>query len=522
MTTNGNGKRPLPDGWIDVSLKEVAHIERGITFPASAKQNLPFEGGIACLRTANVQFEVDWDDLIYVSRKYVKKEEKLLRESDILISMANSYELVGKVSFVPRVKENSSFGGFIAAIRTNTAILPKFLFYQLRTTAVQSEMRKSSSQTVNIANLSLSRLYPISIRLAPLPVQERIVAEIEKQFTRLDTAVSTLNRLQSNLDRYQASLLKAACTGQLLPQDPNDEPAERLLQRILAERRQRWLETEWQNQVERAQKKAAQAQRQAAGRPHHIRDLDPADWQSIPEAQYAPYLPQNDKWQKKYKEPAAVETAVLPDLPPGWVWATVEQIAAHESNSITDGPFGSKLKTAHYTDSGPRVIRLQNIGDGEFVDEKAHISNEHYEFLKKHRVFVGDLVIAGLGVSLPRACIIPDYVGPAIVKADCIRFKPHPKIATAKYLNAALNSDLLKKFAANIVHGIGRPRLNQQEIKSLVIPLPPLAEQHRIVAELERCLSVVTATRQAISANQTRSGRLRQSILQQAFNGRLV
>jgi type I restriction enzyme, S subunit len=164
--------------------------------------------------------------------------------------------------------------------------------------------------------------------------------------------VSTLNRLQNTLDRYQASLLKAACTGQLLPQDANDEPADRLLQRILAERRQRWLEVEWQNQVERAQKKAAQAQRKAVGRPHNLRDLDPADWQTIPEAEYAPYLPQNDKWQKKYKEPAAVETADLPDLPPGWVWATPEQLAATEAYSLAIGPFGSNLRVVDYRDRG--------------------------------------------------------------------------------------------------------------------------------------------------------------------------
>ena len=165
--------------------------------------------------------------------------------------------------------------------------------------------------------------------------------------------------------------------------------------------------------------------------------------------------------------------ASLPELPVGWVWATVNQLAAHEPNSITDGPFGSKLKTAHYTDTGPRVIRLQNIGDGIFNNEEAHISQEHFETLQRHQIFAEDVVIAALGVTLPRACIIPEYVGPAIVKADCIRFRPHPELADARYMNAALNSDILKRIAAKIVHGIGRPRLNQQEIKSLPIPLPP-------------------------------------------------
>ena len=82
----------------------------------------------------------------------------------------------------------------------------------------------------------------------------------------------------------------------------------------------------------------------------------------------------------------SVDASVLPPLPSSWCWATVGDVAAPEPNSITDGPFGSNLKTSHYTDSGPRVIRLQNIGDGVFVDEKAHISQDHFNSLLKHHV----------------------------------------------------------------------------------------------------------------------------------------
>ncbi len=210
------------------------------------------------------------------------------------------------------------------------------------------------------------------------------------------------------------------------------------------------------------------------------------------------------------------------ELPDGWRWTTVAELAANEPYSITDGPFGSKLKTEHYTDAGPRVIRLQNIGDGEFQDAKAHISQSHFETLKRHRIYAGDLVIAGLGESLPRACIIPDYVGNAIVKADCIRFKPNPQIADTKYLLFALNSETVKKLVAKVVHGIGRPRMNQQEIKAIPIPLPPLAEQRRIVAEVERRLSVAQEVESVVAASLARAGRLRQSVLKSAFEGRLA
>jgi type I restriction enzyme, S subunit len=305
--------------------------------------------------------------------------------------------------------------------------------------------------------------------------QRRIVAEIEKQFTRLETGVVALQSIRAKLKRYRAAILKAACEGSLVQteaelarkENRSYESAEILLQRISKERCEKW----------------------------------------------------NGKG--KYKEPVAPDKAEVASLPEGWAWATVDQLAAPEPNSITDGPFGSNLKTEHYTPAGPRVIRLQNIGDGIFVDEEAHISQEHFENLQKHRVFGGDLVIAALGENPPRSCQVPESLGLAIVKADCIRFKPHADVAP-KYANFALNSDPVRKRTKNIVHGVGRPRLNLSEIKSIVVPLPPLAEQARIVAEVERRLSVVEELEAVLSANLQRAKGLRQAVLQRAFEGELT
>ena len=216
------------------------------------------------------------------------------------------------------------------------------------------------------------------------------------------------------------------------------------------------------------------------------------------------------------------EVDSLPALPDGWTWASVEQLAALSPNSVTDGPFGSNLKTSHYTESGPRVIRLQNIGDGFFADAHAHISSQHFASLAKHRVYAGDLVIAAMGERPPRACVVPSSVGPAIVKADCVRFKPNDELALSGYLNYALNSEGTRTRTAAIVHGVGRPRLNLGEIKSIALPLPPLAEQYRIVAEGERRLSVIVELEAIVSANLKRAERLHQSILKRAFEGKLV
>ena len=95
---------------------------------------------------------------------------------------------------------------------------------------------------------------------------------------------------------------------------------------------------------------------------------------------------------------------MIDDLPPGWAWAQLQDLAAAEPRAITDGPFGSNLKTAHYTDDGPRVIRLQNIGDGVFKPEEAHVSQEHYETLLRHEAQAGDLIVASLGEGRSAKC----------------------------------------------------------------------------------------------------------------------
>ena len=232
-------------------------------------------------------------------------------------------------------------------------------------------------------------------------------------------------------------------------------------------------------------------------------------------------LPKGDKWKSKYQEPAVPDTTGLSGLPEGWAWVTVDRLTSFDENAITDGPFGSNLKTSHYTASGPRVIRLQNIGDGVFIDAQTHISQEHYESLLQHRIKAGDIVVASLGDSLPRACVIPTGIGAAIVKADCIRFSPETRLALAKYLNYALNAEPTRTRTTSAVHGVGRPRLGLGGIRAITLPLPPVAEQERIVPVAERCLSLADQMEAQADASLRRAEGLRQVLLKQAFEGKL-
>jgi type I restriction enzyme S subunit len=169
----------VPSSWEICGLGEVAEIERGVTFPGSAKSDSPRDGYVACLRTASIQSEIDWEDLIYIPQSHVRRMDQWVAPNDILISMANSYELVGKVAIVRSCPKKASFGAFLAAIRP-ILVDPYYLLYVLRSPRMQFSFRASSSQTTNIANISLGRMRPLPFPLPPLAEQKRIVAKVDE------------------------------------------------------------------------------------------------------------------------------------------------------------------------------------------------------------------------------------------------------------------------------------------------------------------------------------------------------
>jgi len=198
-----------------------------------------------------------------------------------------------------------------------------------------------------------------------------------------------------------------------------------------------------------------------------------------------------------------------------WPVVTLNDLRADEPRAITDGPFGSHLASRHYTESGPRVVRLQNIGDGRFVDERAHISDEHFESLRAHEVKSGDLLVASLGEVLPRACLAPECLGPAIVKADCIRVRLSPDV-DSRWVLYAMQRPEVRQWADAHRHGVGRPRLGLTVIRQIPVPLPPLDEQRRIVDLLEDHLSRLDAAAYSVKVSRARTVALRDSALYQA------
>ena len=181
-----------------------------------------------------------------------------------------------------------------------------------------------------------------------------------------------------------------------------------------------------------------------------------------------------------------------------------------------DGPFGSGLKSSHYTDEGIRVVRLQNIGHGTFNDEDAvYIAPEHYATLGDHSVQPGDLLIAGLGDPhhpAGRACVAPTNIRPAMVKADCFRFSVDQEAFLPAF--AALQLTATAHAASAVLStGATRQRTNLQSTTGRHVVVSSKSEQARVV---EYC----TGEKARLDAVQQAAGR--EILLLGAYRTRLI
>ena len=307
----------LPQGWAQTTLGDLIEPRR-IKADPQATPTAEFVG--------LEHVEAHTTKLLgTTSAAAMKSSASTFKQSDVLYGRLRPY-----LNKVCQPDFDGLCSGEFVVMPENQAVSGAFLKHRLN--AQDFVEFASHLNAGDRPRVDFSQLRPFALTLPPKKEQTRIADMLAKLFDQLDAGIDTLQRCQEKLARYRASVRKAAVEGDLTAawrkEHPNVEPAGKLLQRILAERRQRWEQEQLCSYAEKGK-------------------TPPKNWKS------------------KYKEPVAPEADDFPSLPTGWVWATLDQLAAPEHRAMTDGPFGSNLKTSHYTTDGPRVIRLQNVGDGE-------------------------------------------------------------------------------------------------------------------------------------------------------------
>lgn len=450
----------LPHGWVATILGNVCSVTQGQSPPGdtynSVGEGLPFLQGKG-------EFGAIYPDAV----KWCSHPSKVAEPSDVLVSIRAP---VGPTNLCT---VRSCIGRGLAAIRAQGDMPARFILYAMR--ASEEELRsKSTGTTFEAIRGEDLRSHPIP--LPPLAEQRRIVAEIEKQFTRLDASVAALKRVKANLKRYRAAVLKAACEGSLVPTEADlaraegrsYEPAAVLLERILAERRGRW------------------------------------------EAQ--------DKRRGKYTEPQPPDTSDLPELPEGWMWATVEQIAKIQ------GGIQKQPKRAPVANSFP-FLRVANVLRGALNLEVVHQFELFPGELEKLRLVSGDLLIVegnGSPSQIGRMAIWKGEIENCVHQNHIIRVRLYSGIVSG-FVESYWNSPVGSSFVLGVASSTsGLYTLNVNKVGALPVPLPPQAEQQRIFAELERQLSVVKRAEESVEVGLQRAERLRRSMLKRAFAGQLV
>lgn len=489
-----NSEKPytIPGSWEWVRLGEITNIIRGITFPASEKTKEPAPSRIACLRTANVQKEIEWQDLLYIDREFMSKSSQLIRRDDIVMSMANSRELVGKVAIVKDMPvDEATFGGFLGVLRTHK-VMPLYVLHLLNTKYARGTLVDAASQTTNIANISLGKLNPFLVPLPPLEEQKRIVARIDELMSRCDELESlrsaqeskrrgaraaavrqwltgddaaaallgehfaTLVSSREDVAELRKVILQLAVMGKLVAQDPADAPASELLKQIAGEKA--------------VLVKAGKIRTQKALSP--IADTE-----------------------KSYT------------IPRNWEWARLQEVTA----LVTDGDHQPPPKAM----KGVPFLVIGNLNTGVVnFDGCRFVPNEYFGALdwgrKPSRGDILYSVTGSFGITIPvdtdEAFCVQRHV--AIFKSA--------KSTPAVYLAHFLRSAGAEEFAERIATGIAQKTVPLSGLRGMPIPLPPVEEQKRIVARINTLMHLCDSLEHNIDTALTKQAELLDAVMARA------
>lgn len=216
----------IPDKWKWCNSELIQTLVRGITFPSSAKETIAAPGLIRCLTTGSVQRSYRPSSDVFIAPKFIRRKKQLLLNGDVVISSANSRELVGKNISWNKDENDVSFGGFLTIARTSNELVlhPEFLSLIYQYLFETGYFANIATQTTNIANLTNKKLNEIPFPIPPLTEQRRIVAKLEESFAEIDRAEKAFRELQTLASVLRGKILQEAVMGKLVPR-LDDEPA---------------------------------------------------------------------------------------------------------------------------------------------------------------------------------------------------------------------------------------------------------------------------------------------------------
>lgn len=478
----------LPQGWCVSSIGEISlYIQRGKSPAYTEKSDLPVVNQ-KCVR---------WDGIDRAHLKFIHPDqfdkwssERYLVNGDILWNSTGT-GTIGRAALVQLSNDERMVAdSHLTIIRPSTNVTAKYIHYWIMSSAVQNSIGVIQSGSTNQVELSKSAVESTPIPLAPLEQQKLIVSKIEELFSHIDAGVEGLKQTKAKLQQYRQSVLKDAVTGKLTEKwrEQNAdklEPADQLLDRILAERRANW---------EQEQLKAFAAKGS---------------------------LPKDDKWKEKYKVVDSFKDSELSrpmPLPEGWSYVKLGQL-------IEDPSYGTSKKCT-YDLKGKGVLRIPNIVAGEINSEDMKYAEFTKEEISTYQLKKGDiLTIRSNGsVSLVGKCaVVSEKDTDFLFAGYLIRLRPLLAIVDPYYLQFVLMSGFLRKQIETLAKSSsGVNNINSGELQSLIIPICSLAEQNFISQNIDSKELIISRQFEQYEKLLIKASRSKSSILSKAFSGKLL
>ena len=447
-TKKTSGKRPLdpetdfpfeiPDSWEWVRLGDIGETNIGLTY----KPSDIYSKGTIVLRSGNIQKDkINLSDTVKVNLDI--PESKKCYKNDLLICARNgSKKLVGKAAIID--KDGYTFGAFMAIFRSR---FNHYIYYYLLSPLFRNEFDGISTTTINqITQENLNNRY---IPLPPLNEQKRIVAKIEEllpfieEYDKKEQKLTTLN--QQFPDQLKKSILQAAIQGQLVAQDPNDEPASELIKRIQAEKERLISE----KKIKKPKVKSGIV----------VRDGLPYEIINGVERCIADELPF--------------------EIPESWCWMRLSEICSNIHYGYTAS---ASSKGTH------KLLRITDIQNNKVSWNDVPFCSLSEKEAENYTLKKGNIVIARTGGTIGKSFLINNIQEQSVFASYLIRIVLLSHVYE-KYISYYLNSPFYWEQLRSYSMGTGQPNVNSVSLGCLFIPLPPLSEQKRIVQKIEEVFS---------------------------------
>lgn len=459
----------LPNGWVWISIGETGEYINGFAFKPGHRES----SGRPIVRIQNL---TDETKPLNTTTLEVHPDYKI-DNGDMLMSWSATLDV-----FIWR-RGPALVNQHIFKVVPDESVMTKDLLFFWLKRAIQELQKTDHLHGSTMMHINRGPFMAHQVPLPPRAEQARIVAKLEELLSDLDAGVAELKAAQKKLGQYRQSLLKAAVEGVLTAEwrakNTPSETGAQLLERILTERRARW-----------EAKQLAKFKEQGK--------TPPKDW------------------QKKYPEPVRPDTADLPELPEGWVWASIDQLTVEQK-------YGSSSKT-NEDPTGVPVLRMGNIQDGDLdFSNLKYLPVDHDEFPGLH-LQDGDLLFNRTNSPelVGKTAVYRSQISPCSFASYLIgvRFSGGyiPELASA-FINSAYGRRWIKSV---VVQQVGQANVNGSKLSALAVPVPSLHEQQEIIAVLRVQTGEIVDQLKSVEMSLKQSNAQRQNILRAAFAGQLV